>query len=126
MDAFSTSDLKRLAAAQPGPCVSIFMPTHAAGPEGQQDALRLKNLLVRAERGLVDQGLRAPEAKKLLEPIRALPAEHGFWEKRSLGLAVFIADGLSNRFRVPLPLRKQKPQDPVPADRADTECGGCA
>ena len=104
MDAFSTSDLKRLTTAQQGPCVSIFMPTHAVGPDGQQDALRLKNLLAQAERGLVDQGVRAPEAKKLLEPVRSLPAEHGFWEKRSQGLAVFITEGLWNRFRVPLSL----------------------
>lgn len=104
MDTFSTSDLKRLTAAQQGPCVSIFMPTHAAGPNGQQDALRLKNLLTQAERRLVDQGVRAPEAKKLLEPVRELPAEHGFWEKRSQGLAIFITEGLLNRFRVPLSL----------------------
>ncbi len=102
MDAFSTSDLKRLTTAQQGPCVSIFMPTHAVGPDGQQDALRLKNLLAQAERCLVDQGMRAPEAKKLLEPVRDLPAEHGFWEKRSQGLAIFITEGLLNRFRVPL------------------------
>ena len=104
MDTFSTSDLRRLTAAQRGPCVSIFMPTHATGPDGQQDKLRLKNLLVQAERGLVDQGVRGPEAKKLLEPVRDLPAEPGFWEKRSQGLAVFVTEGLWNRFRVPLSL----------------------
>ena len=104
MDAFSTSDLRKLTAAHPGPCVSIFMPTHAAGRDGQQDALRLKNLLSQAERSLVDQGLRAPEAKELLEPVRDWPAETSFWEKRSQGLAVYVAAGLLNRFRVPLPL----------------------
>jgi hypothetical protein len=104
MDTFSNSVLRRLTVAQPGPCVSIFMPTHAAGPDGQQDTLRLKNLLVQAERGLIDQGVRAPEAKKLLEPARDLPAEHGFWEKRGQGLALFVTEGLWHRFRVPLPL----------------------
>ena len=104
MDTFSTSDLRRLTTAQQGPCVSIFMPTHAAGRDGQQDALRLKNLLAQAERGLVEQGLRVPDIKQLLEPVRELPAESGFWEKRSLGLAVFVTEGLLNRFRVPLPL----------------------
>jgi len=104
MDTFSTSDLRRLTTAPQGPCVSIFMPTHAAGRDGQQDVLRLKNLLSQAERGLVDQGLRAPEIKQLLEPVRELPAESGFWEKRSLGLAVFVTEGLVNRFRVPLQL----------------------
>jgi len=87
--------------------VRLDLHAHAcAGPDGQQDALRLKNLLAAAERGLVDQGMRAPEAKRLLEPIRDLPAEHGFWEKRSLGLAVFITDGLWNHFRVPLSLEE--------------------
>jgi hypothetical protein len=104
MDTFSTSDLRRLTASQQGLCVSIFMPTHAAGRDGQQDALRLKNLLARAERGLVDQGVRSPEAKKLLDPVRDLPNQAGFWEKRSHGLAVFLTDGVFDRFRVPLEL----------------------
>ncbi len=104
MDTFSTSDLRRLTTAPQGPCVSIFMPTHAAGRDGQQDVLRLKNLLSQAERGLVDQGLRAPEIKQLLEPVRELPAEPGFWEKRGQGLAVFVTEGLLKRFRVPLQL----------------------
>lgn len=104
MDTFSTSDLRKLTAIQTGPCVSIFMPTHAAGRDGQQDALRLKNLLAQAERGLIDQGLRAPDAKQLLEPVRELPADSRFWEKRSLGLAVFVHEGFLNRFRVPLSL----------------------
>jgi len=102
MDTFSNSDLRRLTGAPQGPCVSIFMPTHTAGPDGQQDTLRLKNLLVQAERGLIDRGVRAPEAKKLLDPVRDLPAEHEFWEKRSRGLAVFVTEGMWSRFRVPL------------------------
>ncbi|NLF70948.1 MAG: hypothetical protein GX575_18095 [Candidatus Anammoximicrobium sp.] len=104
MDTFSTSDLRRLTTAQQKPCVSIFMPTHAAGRDGQQDTLRLKNLLAQAERGLLDHGLRVSEIKRLLEPVRELSAESGFWEKRSSGLAVFVTEGQWNRFRVPLPL----------------------
>jgi len=80
------------------------MPTHAAGRDGQQDALRLKNLVSQAKCGLVDQGMRAPDAKKLLAPVRELPAEPGFWEKRASGLAIFLSDGVFDRFRVPLEL----------------------
>lgn len=104
MDAFSAGDLKKLMAHRQGPCVSVFMPTHAAGRDGQQDALRLKNLLAQAERSLVEQGMRAPDARKLLEPVRDLPHEPNFWEKRSLGLAVFRAAEVFDRFRVPLEL----------------------
>jgi hypothetical protein len=101
MDTFSTSELKRLTATQVGPCVTIYMPTHPAGIADQQDALRLKNLVGEAERRLTDQGLRTPEAKQLLEPLRELPAEAGFWGKRSQGLALFVANGHSSRFRLP-------------------------
>ena len=106
MDTFSTSDLRRLTAAQQGPCVSLFMPTHAAGPAGQQDALRLKNLLAQAERSLVEQGVRAPEPRICWSRCAYCLPSTGFWEKRSLGLAVFISEGLWNCFRVPLLLEE--------------------
>ncbi len=104
MDIFGPRELKRLTATRQGPCITILMPTHAAGRDGQQDALRLKNLVSQAKCGLVDQGMRAPDAKKLLAPVRELPAEPGFWEKRASGLAIFLSDGVFDRFRVPLEL----------------------
>jgi len=104
MDTFGTRELRRLTATREGPCITILMPTHAAGRDGQQDALRLKNLVSQAECSLVDQGMRGPDAKKLLAPVRDLPAEPGFWEKRANGLAVFLSDGIFDRFRVPLGL----------------------
>jgi len=104
MDTFSTRELKRLTATRQGPCVTIYMPTHSATRDGQQDALRLKNLVGQAECSLIDQGMRGPDAKKLLAPVRDLPAEPGFWEKRARGLAVFLSDGIFDRFRVPLEL----------------------
>lgn len=104
MDSFSISDLRRLTVPQTGPCVTIYLPTHAAGIDDQQDALRLKNLVGEAERLLTERGLRAPDAKKLLDPVRSLPADAAFWDKRSQGLAVFLAPGALHRFRVPLPV----------------------
>ncbi len=104
MDTFGASELRRLTGSDHGMCTSMFMPTHAAGPDGQQDALRLKNLAVRAERELLERGLRSPEVRKILQPVRDLPDEPIFWEKRSRGLALFVADGVFDRFRVPLPL----------------------
>ena len=98
MDTFSTSDLRNLAGSQSGLCVTIYMPTHAAGQNGQQDALRLKNLLSQAEHALVEQGVRSPDARRMLDPIREFPNEPAFWEKRSDGLALFI------RARQPGPL----------------------
>jgi hypothetical protein len=104
MDTFGASELRRLTGTGHGTCISIFMPTHAAGRDGQQDVLRLKNLTAKAERDLLEQGMRSPEVRKLLQPVRDLPGEPSFWEKRSQGLALFVADGVFDRFRVPLSL----------------------
>jgi hypothetical protein len=102
MDAFSASDLRKLTADQKGPCVTIYLPTHPLAANGQQDALRLKNLVNEAERKLTDQGQRAPDAKQLLAPLRSLPADSSFWDRRSHGLALFLAEGVLHRYRVPL------------------------
>jgi hypothetical protein len=106
MDSFSASELKKLTTSQEGPCVSITMPTHAAGVDDPQDLLRLKNLVGEAERKLTERGMRGPDAKKLLDLVRSLPADSGFWDKRSQGLAVFVANGFWHRFRLPLQLEE--------------------
>jgi hypothetical protein len=93
-----------LAASNGNHCISIFAPTHAAGRESQQDVLRLKNLLAQAERELIDQGVRSTDAKNMLAQGRSLLDDTLFWEKRSHGLAVFLGDGVFERFRVPLEL----------------------
>lgn len=104
MDTFGASELRRLTSSDHGTCISLFMPTHAAGRDGQQDALRLKNLTATAERELLERGMRSPDVRKILQPVRELPDEPDFWEKRSQGLALFVADGVFDRFRIPLPL----------------------
>ena len=106
MDSFSANELKKLTTSQEGPCVSITMPTHAAGVDDPQDLLRLKNLVGEAEHKLIERGMRGPDAKKLLDPVRGLPADSRFWDKRSQGLAVFVANGFVHRFRLPLQLEE--------------------
>lgn len=96
MDKFGVSDLRHLTEPNEGPCVTICMPTHAAGAGGQQDFVRLKNLAERAERQLADGWLRASEARDLVAAIRDLAADHIFWEKRSNGLVSH--DAVSSRF----------------------------
>ena len=45
MDLLPRRELEGLILEREGPCVSIFLPTHRAGAETQQDPIRLKNLL---------------------------------------------------------------------------------
>jgi hypothetical protein len=85
--------------------VSLFMPTHRAGPDTRQDPIRFRNLLGRAADLLTDQeGLTAREADELLAPARELGDDGGFWQHLADGLALYVAPGLTRTFRVPLDL----------------------
>jgi len=104
MDTFTTNDLWSLTGSRAAPCISIHMPTHPAGPERQQDSLRLKSLLQRAEEQLEEKWLRGASAHKILEPVRELAADPHFWEQRGAGLAIFVSPDTFARYRVPLRL----------------------
>lgn len=102
MDIVRTDQLERLAESREGPHVSLYLPTHRAGRETEQDPIRFKNLMREAEEKLVATGMRAPDAQKLLSPAEALLDDHGFWGHGSDGLAVFLARDQHHRFRLPL------------------------
>lgn len=82
-------------------CVSIFMPTQHAGPPVRQNLIRFKNLLQEAEERLVESGIRAQDARELLEPAQELDNED-FWRHQSDGIALFLAPGLFRYYRLPL------------------------
>lgn len=102
MDVLNIHDLEDLLNSSDTPCVSIYLPTHRAGSEIQQDSIRLKNLLNEAEERLTAVGLRGREAKELLEPAQALVLSDLFWKRQSDGLAVFLSAGLFRYYRLPV------------------------
>ncbi|WP_298917831.1 hypothetical protein [uncultured Nostoc sp.] len=67
MQLISREEIKTLIEQPKGNCVSIYMPTHPAGPEMRQDPIRFKNLVKEAETRLIDAGLEQKEAIALLE-----------------------------------------------------------
>ena len=67
MELLSREELNGLVTPQEGPCVSIFMPTHRAGGETQQDPIRLKN--GRGER----RAKRVSSTARLCAPSRRSP-----------------------------------------------------
>jgi hypothetical protein len=83
VDVVRRTDLRRLALGRRGPCVSVFLPTHRAGPEVQQGPIRLKNLLRQATEVLKSDGVRAPEIDRLLAPLRGLLDDRLFWQYQS-------------------------------------------
>jgi hypothetical protein len=102
MDILNREELKRLSEKRDGGHVSIFMPTHRAGSETQQDPIRLKNLLGQAEERLVAAGLRTPEARAQLKPVSRLVEDRLFWQRQSDGLAIFVSSGMTCYYRLPL------------------------
>ncbi|MDQ7826981.1 MAG: hypothetical protein RDV48_29550 [Candidatus Eremiobacteraeota bacterium] len=91
MMTFTRKILKSLLEANKPPCVSIYMPTHRAGKETEQNPIRLKNSLNEAERQLMERGLPRLEAEKILEPAQKLLQDSTFWRYRSDGLALFLS-----------------------------------
>ena len=103
---FSRSDLDELVAIEAGPVVSLYLPTHAAGPEIRQDHIRLKNLLSSAEERLTAQR-RSAEIEALLAPAEALVADNDFWRHQEQGLAVFLAPGFSRVHKLPIEMSEK-------------------
>ncbi len=102
MDLMTKEELKELIEESGGACVSIYLPTHLKGRETEEGSLRLKNLLKSAEEELIKKGMRASEAKALLEPAKPLLSDGLFWQHQSEGLAVFLSKIKGCRYRLPL------------------------
>jgi hypothetical protein len=77
------------------------MPTHRLGREQQQDPIRLKNLLAEAEAKLLANGLRRPEAQKLMRPAEELLWNRDFWQHQADGLAIFLTHAFYKIYRLP-------------------------
>ncbi|MGH7391517.1 MAG: hypothetical protein ACREM3_18960 [Candidatus Rokuibacteriota bacterium] len=105
MDVVTRESLEDLVERQEKPCVSIYQPTHRAGPDtrayAQEDPVRFKNLLREAGQRLTAGGVRSRAAQDLLQPARRLLDDPLFWQYQSDGLAVFLAPDTMRTFRVP-------------------------
>lgn len=102
MSILRRDELKGLIEKHAKSCVSIYLPTHRAMPETQQDPIRFKNLLADAEKRLVEAGVRSTDAKELIEPAQRLLDDSEFWMHQSDGLAVFLADGFFRLYSLPI------------------------
>jgi hypothetical protein len=102
MKNFTMEDFKRLTAVEEEVCISMYMPTDPSAATTDEQRIRFKNLLRRAEKTVQD---RAPKNKQLVEMIekgwRLLENDY-FWRYQSDGLAVFIAPALFLFYRLPM------------------------
>ena len=107
MDTLNPTTLKSLIAQQGKWCVSIYLPIHPVGREQQQDPIRLKNLLAQAEATLLADGLRRPEAQKLMRPAEELLWDREFWQQQGEGLAIFLTNDFHQIYRLPVAFEEE-------------------
>lgn len=95
-----TLDTLRELALQPGPWVTITLPTHRTGPEVRQGPLRLRNLGDRAL-ALVVAHPDAPAgfAADLADRLDALRTNHDFWQRQAEGLVVLGSPSGTRTYR---------------------------
>jgi hypothetical protein len=101
LNGFSRTELTELIERPAGTCISIFFPTEHVGPTVQQNAIRLENLLRRAEKQLEARGMTSDATQAFLAPALRLVSDRAFWEQNSEGLALFIAPELFHVYRLP-------------------------
>jgi len=102
MHSLSYAEFHRLSQSASDDSVSIYLPTHVAGPEIQQDPIRLKNLLVEAQGKLEATGMDSTAAEQLLRPAIARLDRDRFWRHQSHGLALFLTPDSQAIYRLPL------------------------
>jgi hypothetical protein len=86
-DLLSSDDLQNLASQTSEQFLSLYMPTYSSGPEVQQNAIRFKNLMSRAE----DQLQQVHGDLSLLKAIESKIDEMTFWSHQAEGLAIFAS-----------------------------------
>ncbi|NCB01959.1 MAG: hypothetical protein EOM67_07300 [Spirochaetia bacterium] len=102
MDIITNEKLQEILSIRSAWCISLFMPTHRAGRETEQDPIRYKNLLSEAEERLLAKGLGAHDVKKMLKAPKSLLEATPFWQHQSDGLALFFSIDYFYLFRLPL------------------------
>lgn len=107
MENLTLDQIKELAQQTQSPSISIFLPTHRAGQDTQQDPIRFKNLLREAELSLLDRGMGPREVTALLQPAQALSEGAYFWKHQRDGLALFIAPDDFHYYHLPFSVEEQ-------------------
>jgi hypothetical protein len=87
-------------AGQRGPCLSLLLPTPWRGEEARKVAIQLKGLLREAESQARARALPDDTAAALLDPVRSLVDDAGFWRRTGEGAALYSAAGRWHGFRL--------------------------
>ncbi len=85
------------------PCVSIYLPTHRAYPDRQQDSIRFRNLARRAEE-LLERDYSRADRDAVMKEVRALEEDSQLWHNTLDGLAVLATPDFFRLYRLQRPV----------------------
>jgi hypothetical protein len=94
----------KMASQKADRCISLFMPTHRAGIEvnEQQDLIAFKTMLQEIASDLKEQATDRKQIDLILEPANELIRNEKFWTNLSEGLAVFITEDSFRYMKLPV------------------------
>jgi hypothetical protein len=101
MDILTRQHVDSLAGHRSRWCASIYLPTDRTANGMLQNSIRLKNLVSQAQVMLADHGLRGPEAREAVEPLKELLADKKFRNGVADGLAIFLDPEGLQAYRLP-------------------------
>ena len=104
MPILTKEQFEDLAKFDSNPCVSIFIPTERAGKDvlEEKDKINLKSQWKKAAEELKKMGFAQDKIDKIGKPVANLIDDRDFWRHQSDGLALFLADGFSEKFTLPV------------------------
>ena len=99
-------EIKNMITNANGICISILMPVAPPGKGDEENKIRFKNLLQKAEEELIGFGMKKNETEERLKDIRELSSHPSFFRNINGGIAVYI----SKDFTKVIPLPNNMPE----------------
>ncbi|AKG53128.1 hypothetical protein DGWBC_0444 [Dehalogenimonas sp. WBC-2] len=100
MELLHREDMLEMLKRPESPAVTIYLPTHRTG-DTEADPIRFRHVLDEAENRLVETGVRAPVARKMLAPGRNLLPDGLFWQHQEEGMVCFITPSSFRYYTLP-------------------------
>lgn len=100
LQALTPDSLRELLAPRSGPLLSIYLPTHRAFPEAQQNTVRFRHAVQAASERLLAAGLAAKEASEWTRRLEGFAGDRGALARPLDGLAIFLDREESHAFQL--------------------------
>jgi len=101
----SVEAVRTLLEPRPGPCLSLYMPTHPVVPDSTVDLPTFRQLTETLELVLLEAAHPRSRIDRLVGPFRRLADDAHFWRHTAAGLAVLTDDEAATLFLLRRPVR---------------------